>query len=164
VVLVIGGLAANALAQLVRGAAAKAGFTNPGVLAAVTRVAVWSFAVVVAITQLGIATTLINALVIGVIGGLSLAFGLAFGLGGRDRAARMLETVGRNLDQARPRLERAAQAVREESRPGDDVSMAVPHHSHTGISEAGWVERSQADRRRVSRPGLRDRRAGNGSS
>ncbi|HEY9015672.1 MAG TPA: hypothetical protein VIM84_11485, partial [Gemmatimonadales bacterium] len=60
VVLVIGGLAARALSQLVRGATAEAGFSNPDTLATVTSVAVWGFSIVVAINQLGIATTLIN--------------------------------------------------------------------------------------------------------
>src|ERR687884_1254431 len=93
VVLVIGGLAAKALSQLVRGASAEAGFSNPDTLATVTRVAVWGFTIVVAVNQLGIATTLINTLLIGLVGALALAFGLAFGLGGRDRAARMLESM-----------------------------------------------------------------------
>src|ERR671911_229097 len=115
VVLVIGGLAAKALSQLVRGASAEAGFTNPEMLATVTRVAVWGFTIVVAINQLGIATTLINTLLIGLIGALALAFGLAFGLGGRDRAAQMLERAGRNLEQAGPRLERAANAARNQA-------------------------------------------------
>src|SRR5688572_10448277 len=53
VVLVIGGLAANALSGLVRGASAEAGFSNPNILATVTKVAVWGFTIVVAINQLG---------------------------------------------------------------------------------------------------------------
>ena len=57
VVLVIGGLAAKALSQLVRGASAEAGLSNPDVLATVTKVAIWAFAIVVAINQLGIATS-----------------------------------------------------------------------------------------------------------
>jgi hypothetical protein len=44
VALVIGGLAANALSRLVRGSAAGAGLSNPDVLAAATRIAVWAFA------------------------------------------------------------------------------------------------------------------------
>jgi hypothetical protein len=104
VVLVIGGLAANALSQLVRGATAEAGFSNPGILATVTKAAVWAFAIVVALTQLGIATTLINTLVIGLVGAFSLATGLAFGLGGRDRAAQVLDTLGRNAERAGPKL------------------------------------------------------------
>jgi hypothetical protein len=95
VALVIGGLAANALSRLVRGSAAGAGLSNPDVLAAATRIAVWAFAVVVAMSQLGIATTLINTLLVGVVGAVALAAGLAFGLGGRDRAAQLLSRLDR---------------------------------------------------------------------
>jgi hypothetical protein len=162
VVLVIGGLAANALAQLVRGATAQAGFSNPDLLAGITKVAVWGFAIVVAITQLGIATTLINTLVIGIIGGLSLAFGLAFGLGGRDRAAQVIDAMGRNIERAGPRLERAASAAREEARSMASRAEAGPGHSPSDRGDGSWVNRAASDRRRVERPGLQDRRSGNG--
>jgi mechanosensitive ion channel-like protein len=164
VVLVIGGLAANGLSQLVRGASDKAGFTNPDLLATISRVAVWGFAIIVAITQLGIATTLINTLVIGIIGAMSLAFGLAFGLGGRDRAAQVLDTIGRNIEQARPRLVRAAEAARRGVQSMAPETQGVGHHGPVGIGDGSWVNRSASDRRRVDRPGLKDRRTGNGSS
>jgi Conserved TM helix len=160
VVLVIGGLAAKALSQLVRGASAEAGFNNPDTLATVTRVGVWAFTIVVAVNQLGIATTLINTLLIGIVGALSIAFGLAFGLGGRDRAARILDSMGRNLEAAGPRLERAVSAARNQAE-------TMAHHAQAGVSARhamgnGWVDRSTTDRRRVNRPGLKDRR-GDGS-
>lgn len=82
VVLVAGGLAAQALSELVRAATAKAGFSNPGLLATIARVAVGAFAIVVAVNRLGIATTLINTLLVGIVGALALASGLAFGLAG----------------------------------------------------------------------------------
>jgi Conserved TM helix len=168
VVLVIGGLAANALARLVRGTTAAAGFSNPDTLETVTRVAVWSFAIVVAVNQLGIATTLINTLLIGVVGALALAFGLAFGLGGRDRAAQVLDTMGRNVQRAGPRLERAAsmatQAASEGAASMSTGAGEMSQRSHSPIMDASWVERAHTDRRRVSRPGLRDRRTGNGSN
>ena len=156
VVLVIGGLAANALSQLVRGTTAQAGFTNPDMLATVTKVAVWGFAIVVAVNQLGIATTLINTLLIGIVGAFSIAFGLAFGLGGRDRATQMLDTMGRNAQQAAPKLQRAAQAAsRTAQNSGSQMSSSALNSS--------WVERSARDRRRVDRPGMPDRRTSNGS-
>ena len=161
VVLVLGGLAANALSQLVRGATAGAGFSNPEVLATVTKAAVWGFAVVVALTQLGIATTLINTLVIGLVGALSLATGLAFGLGGRDRAAQLLDTMARKAERAGPKLERAANGV------GEQVQVKVRQAGHSTGNPAGngsWIERAAADRRRVERPGMKDRRTGNGST
>ena len=156
VVMVIGGLAANALSQLVRGATAEAGFSNPNVIAAVTKVAVWAFTIVVAVNQLGIATTLINTLLIGVVGAFTLAFGLAFGLGGRDRAAQLLDTLGRNAERARPQLEHAAEAAVQGTQ---SQVRQIPIRGGNG----SWVERSEKDRRRVERPGLRDRRIGDGS-
>ena len=59
----------------------------------VTKWAIWTFAILVAITQLGIAVTFINTLFTGVIIAASLALGLAFGLGGQDAAARYIEKV-----------------------------------------------------------------------
>jgi hypothetical protein len=155
VVLVIGGLAANGLSQLVRGTTAQAGFTNPDMLATVTKVAVWGFAIVVAVNQLGIATTLINTRLIGIVGAFSIAFGLAFGLGGRDRAAQMLNTMSRNAQQAAPKLQRVADAA---SRSAQSAGNQGPMMQ----GNASWVERSVRDRRRVERPGLPDRRT-NGS-
>ena len=87
VVLGIGGLAANALAKLVMGAAAEGGLKRPDLLAKVARYAVWAFTFMVAVNQLGIATSLINILLMAAAGAVALALGLSFGLGGRDTAA-----------------------------------------------------------------------------
>jgi hypothetical protein len=162
VVLVIGGLAAKALSQLVRGASAEAGFTNPEMLAAVTRVAIWGFTIIVAVNQLGIATTLVNTLLIGVIGALSIAFGLAFGLGGRDRAAQVLESISRNVQQAGPKLERAATAAQQQAQGMAQQAQAGSSTQRTAMGN-GWVERAMIDRRRVDRPGLKDRRGDGGT-
>lgn len=156
VVLVIGGLAANGLSQLVRGASAEAGFSNPNMLATVARVAVWGFAIVVAVNQLGIATTLINTLLIGLVGAFSIAFGLAFGLGGRDRAAQLLDTMGRNVQHSGPKLQRAAEAAAGNA-------PAMTQQPKVSSTNGSWVERSARDRRRVNRPGMTDRRSSNGS-
>jgi hypothetical protein len=170
VVLVIGGLAAKALSQLVRGASAEAGFTNPDMLATVTRVAVWGFTIVVAVNQLGIATTLINTLLVGIVGALALAFGLAFGLGGRDRAAQMLDRAGRSMDQAGPKLERAASAARHQAQGMAQQAQGAMQQTPGVVGTQrnamgnGWVERSDIDRRRVERPGIRDRRSGGSSA
>ena len=91
VVLVIGGLAARALGNLVRGAAAEGGLGNPQFLAKVANTLVWAFAIVVAVNQIGIATELVNTLFMAVVGAVALALGLAFGLGGRDTASRLLQ-------------------------------------------------------------------------
>jgi hypothetical protein len=90
VVLVIGGLAARALSNLVRGSASEAGLGNGDFLAKAASVVVWAFAIVVAVNQLGIATELVNTLFMAVVGALALGLGLAFGLGGRETAAEIV--------------------------------------------------------------------------
>jgi hypothetical protein len=111
VILVIAGLAANALGDLIRGATAQAGFSNPDLLATIARVAVWSFGIVIAVNQVGVAQTLVNTLFMGFVGALALAAGLAFGLGGRDTAGRIVDGWYRRGNEVRPKVERAAENV-----------------------------------------------------
>src|SRR3954453_19936122 len=91
VVLVIGGLVANAAAGVVRGATASAGFGHPDLIGNIARAAVWVFAIIVAVNQIGIAKELVNTLFMGAVALVVLALGLAFGIGGRDVAGRLLE-------------------------------------------------------------------------
>jgi Conserved TM helix len=127
VVLVIAGLAANALSNLVRGSTAQAGFDNPDLLATIARVAVWAFGIVVAVNQIGIAQELVNTLFMGFIGALALAAGLAFGLGGRDTAGQIVNgwyTRGRasqpKIERAAENMERQAQRNMPSTRGADD--------------------------------------------
>lgn len=115
VVLVIGGLAANALSGLVRGATAESGLGNPDLLATIARVAVWAFAIVIAVNQIGIAATLVNTLFMAVVGALALALGLAFGLGGRDTAAQIVRGWYARGQQAAPQIAQAAEAAQQRS-------------------------------------------------
>jgi len=115
VILVIAGLAAKALANLVRGASAEAGFSNPDLLATIAQTAVMAFAIVVAVNQIGVATTLVNTLFMGTVAALALGFGLAFGLGGRDTAAEIVRNWYRQGQQAAPKMANAADAVKRRS-------------------------------------------------
>lgn len=108
-VLFIAGVASQALGNVVRGAATEADFDNPNTLANVARIGVWVVAIVVATNQLGVATTLVNTIVTGAIGAIALAAGIAFGLGGRELAARRLEDWERRAGEAR---QKAADATR----------------------------------------------------
>jgi hypothetical protein len=126
VVLVIAGLAANALHGLVRGATAEAGLGNPDLLANIARVAVWAFGIVVAVNQLGVATALVNTLFMATVGALALALGLAFGLGGRDTAAMIVRDWYDSANRARPNLERAVEATRSRvEEEGPDIGRRV---------------------------------------
>jgi hypothetical protein len=115
VILVVAGLVANALATLIRGTTAQAGFRNASLLAALTRGTVWAFGIVVAVHQLGIATALVNTLFMGLVGAVALALGLAFGLGGRDTAAQIVREWHGAVRQAAPRIETAAEIAADEA-------------------------------------------------
>ena len=133
VVLVVAGLLATALGKIVRGATAQAGFNNPDTLATVARVAVWGFAIVVALNQIGIAETLVNTLLMATVGALALAFGLAFGLGGRDEAAKILAGLKQAADEAAPKLKHAAEAAKTEAQQQIGTEAGRPPMRSAGL-------------------------------
>ena len=85
-------------AQFVRGVvaqalrSAKAPVKSPDLLAEVARWAIVAFSVMGAISQLGVAPQLIEILFAAIVSSLALAFGLAMGLAGKDRASRFLDS------------------------------------------------------------------------
>jgi hypothetical protein len=111
VVLVIGGLAARALGNLIRGAAAEGGLTNANFLAKVASALVWAFAIVVAVNQIGVATALVNTLFMAFVGALALGVGLSFGLGGRDTAAEIVRNWYSTARQKGGQIARTADSV-----------------------------------------------------
>jgi hypothetical protein len=150
VVLVLAGLAANALASLVRGATAESGLGSPDFLSNLARVAVWVFGVVVAVNQLGIATTLVNTLFMGFVGALALALGLAFGLGGRDTAADIVRNWYNRGRAATPKLAEAADAARRQAQEpttvGSTAGTAIPSAYTTDSSlPSGGVRTTKND-------------------
>src|ERR687883_154352 len=127
IALVIGGLAANALGKLVRGATAESGLGNPELLATIARVAVWAFAIVIAVNQIGVATTLINTLFMAVVGALALAVGLAFGLGGRETAGMVVRSWYERGQQAAPKMQQAADSLQRKGSASDGAETGAPH-------------------------------------
>lgn len=63
------------------------------------RWAIFIFAGLAILLQLGITPTIINTLVMGFVGMIALALGLAFGLGGKDAAARLIEDVKEKISE-----------------------------------------------------------------
>lgn len=96
-ILLIGAVVANFLSEVVRGSVRAAGMGAAGALSAVTRWSILIFALLAALAQLKIAPTFLQTLFIGIIAMISLAGGLAFGLGGRDHARKVLDDIEKNL-------------------------------------------------------------------
>lgn len=143
VVLVIGGLLARAASKLVRGAVTESELGNPDLLAKLTATLIWAFAIVVAVNQLGIATTLVNTLFMAFVGALALGTGLAFGLGGRDTAAEIVRNWYNKAQSKRGQIARTGEAMeRRVAENAADFSQRSPQvnprpASRRDESEAG---------------------------
>lgn len=108
VLLVVAALIANFVAGIVRATASEMQLGSPELMANIARYAILTFAVIAAVDQLGIAPTVVNTLLIGSVGAVALALGLAFGLGGREVAARMAEGWYTSGQQAAQRMQQAS--------------------------------------------------------
>lgn len=93
----VGLIFANLVADLVRHSVRTVGATSAKTLAALARYSIVFFTVLVVLNQLGIAQDLIRILFTGIVAMLSIAGGLAFGLGGKDLAREMLQELKRNV-------------------------------------------------------------------
>lgn len=90
-ILMVSAVIANAMQKVVV-ASAKAGHLHVAELAGrVTKWAIWIFAISTTLYTLGVAAGIIQTLLTAVFAGGALAFGLAFGLGGKDEAQRIID-------------------------------------------------------------------------
>jgi len=121
VLLGVGAFLGNLLAGVVRGAASEAGMGNPGLLGKMASGAVMAFAIIAAVNELGVAPVVVNTLYIGLVAAISLALGLAFGLGGRDTAARLTEQW---VGQAQSTAKKAQAAVPSGTGPNTQAGAA----------------------------------------
>jgi flagellar biosynthesis protein FliQ len=112
-VLFLGTLAAMFVADIVRGATASANVGNPSIFAGIARWAIIGFAALIALEQLQIAPSLLNELFGGVIAAVALAFALAFGLGGRETAQRLLSRGENTVSKISPQV--STQPINQES-------------------------------------------------
>ena len=88
-----GAILAELARDVVTGAARAAEVKSAGFAGSVARYAIWIFAILAALDQLQVATAFVQTLFTGVVVAISLALGLAFGLGGQEAAARYIEKM-----------------------------------------------------------------------
>lgn len=91
-ILVIASVLADVGERIVRASVDSAGYRG-ALIGLVVRWAIWVFSFIAVFMQLGIATVLIQTLLTGIIAALALAFGLSFGIGGKDVAASILGRI-----------------------------------------------------------------------
>lgn len=97
IIVIIGVLIANFIADLAHGTAKATKTGSPKVVGSIVRYAVIIFTVIVALSQLQIGTALLDSL-FGNLGlGIAAAFGLAFGLGGKEAAADIIKKLRKDV-------------------------------------------------------------------
>lgn len=95
--LIAAGLVADAMKKIVLSSAMTAEIESAAFLATVTKWVIWIFAILVALSQLGIAVGFVQTIFTGLVVALSLGLGLAFGLGGQEAAGKVIEKVSKDI-------------------------------------------------------------------
>ncbi len=90
-ILLVAAVIAEIAQGVVVGSARAAGIHAAGFAGTVAKWAIWIFAILAALEQFQIAQGILQTLFTGVVVALALAFGLSFGLGGQEAAARFIE-------------------------------------------------------------------------
>jgi hypothetical protein len=101
IILLAGILLGNFVRQIVKSTLEAAQLAAADVLSGLAKWAIIVFSFMAALVQLKIAPDLIQTLFTGLIAMLALAGGLAFGLGGRDHASRLLDRLRKDLSSER---------------------------------------------------------------
>ena len=98
-VLVVAMFLANFVSGIVQTVAGNSKLPKPQLLASISRWAIIIFALTISLAQLGIAPLLVTATFNIILGGIVLALALAFGLGGKDAAAKYLDELKQKRSQ-----------------------------------------------------------------
>lgn len=96
-ILVIAAVVADAVKRLVTSSFRAAGITSASFMGGIAKWAIWGFAIIAALSQLGIAKDMLTYLFVGFVAMLAIAGGLAFGLGGKDAAASFIERLREDI-------------------------------------------------------------------
>ena len=97
-VLMVAMVVGNVMERVVIASSKATNIRSAEMLGHITRWTIWIFAILTALFNLGIAPSLIETVVTGILAGGALAIGLAFGLGGKDYAKGVIENTMKKLD------------------------------------------------------------------
>lgn len=97
-IVLVGAVVAEVVKDIVAGGARAAKIHSANFAGSLAKWAIWVFAILAALDQLQVASAFVQTLFTGVVVAVSLAVGLAFGLGGQEAAARYLEKIRSEID------------------------------------------------------------------
>jgi len=118
------GLWLGSLAKKVLGSVLQGESSN--VLATIAKYAIITISVFMALDQLGVAPAIVNAAFILTLGGLALAFGLAFGLGGKNFASKYLAKFDDKIEKTSINKAAVQQQKVKNNNPVNPVTPQTP--------------------------------------
>lgn len=98
VIAFVGAVVANLVSEIVKNASHSLGSASSNLLGTTARYALIFFTILVVLNQLGVAADLIRILFTGIVAMVALAGGLAFGLGGRNMASKILNELEKKIE------------------------------------------------------------------
>ncbi|MFA7141855.1 MAG: hypothetical protein WC157_00965 [Candidatus Paceibacterota bacterium] len=98
VILVVAIVIADILEKIVKATVDRIGVASANFLGALTKWVIYIIAILAILSQLNVAPALVNSIVFGIVGTFVIAFGLAFGLGGKDEAQRLLKIAREKVE------------------------------------------------------------------
>jgi len=97
IILVVAIIISDIVAKLVKVSTKKMGVSSVNFLGSVVKGAIYIFAGLAVLLQLGVTPKIVEVLIMGFVGTLTLALGLSFGLGGKEAASRVIEEARRKM-------------------------------------------------------------------
>ena len=97
VIILVGVLVGNTIGRVVEHSADAADLSAAPMVGAIARWTLVVFSFMAALVQLRIAPELIQTLFVGLVGMMAIAGGIAFGLGGKNQAERLLDGIHKDL-------------------------------------------------------------------
>lgn len=89
-ILIIATVVADAISKMIKAGGRAMSVASSNMLATIARYAVWVFALIIALGQLGVAPGFMQILFTGIVGMIAIGGGLAFGLGSKDVAGKWI--------------------------------------------------------------------------
>ncbi len=96
-IFIIAAIFVNYVEKIVSAVINKLGFSFGKFVAKASTVAIWTFALLAILSQLGVAKDLVKILFAGIVALIVISCGLAFGLGGQSLAKEILEEIRKRL-------------------------------------------------------------------
>ncbi len=96
-VLIIATIVADFLSKTVMAGSRAMNLKSTNMLGSLVKYTIWVFAFIIALGQLGVAEGYMSTLFAGIIGMLAVGGALAFGLGGKDAAGRLIAKLGEEM-------------------------------------------------------------------